>query len=131
MDNSVKIYVKNVFLSVFRNFKNLSKYFKHSTTFYFQFVKILHIYYPIKCGKKQEILQKNKRFYFFGIKLENKQYELIKRRRENNFKINYFHSYRCFLLEQERNGTFDEKKKIAKTRFYEKCSTPNDITSIY
>ena len=48
---NVKIYVKNVFLSVFKNFKNLSIIFKLLSPL--SKIKIIHIYYPIKLHKKQ------------------------------------------------------------------------------
>lgn len=44
------MYVQNVFLSVFKNFKNLSISFKKFTTFK---IKNIHIYYPIKWAKNQ------------------------------------------------------------------------------
>ena len=51
MESKVNIYVKNVFLSVFKNFKNLSIIFKVFSPL--SKLKILHIYYPTKLYKKQ------------------------------------------------------------------------------
>ena len=51
--NKVKIYVKNVFLSVFKTFKNLSNNFTVCSS---KPNISIHIYYPIKHEKKQVFL---------------------------------------------------------------------------